>query len=480
MNIKILIPIVISLVIIFYVIYAMGFVPIFTLDDAYIVQHSVNNITSFKDEVLFIDSSKNSGLTSLVHVSLVSLLSFLINVNWSQFIVASLSFVAFLLLVFSYSLKLNKNIFLSFLVTLIAATSGFIIEQTYNGLETILLICTVTGALYLFRNGYPNHRLSFILLAIMPFIRPELAVLSFILFVLSFLDAKENKKIDEFKKGFLVLTLSTLLIALYSIAMTGGVIPNTAGAKKYFFAEACQNSQIKNNFIFTGILDFLLSLGLMSIGLIGILFTRFKFIFLAFAIIFYAVYYMELPGGIHHNYFRYQYVFYAFAIVGIIEFLALLKNKKTILSITIIILISSLFSLNQNLNQFKNSISFTKNENFTVGEWVKNNVDKKDVVMIHDAGFISNISNNKLVDLVGLKTSTSVGINKVTRWKACGNDPRAIDAIASMNNAKYFIVLNVWDDIFQLTNSLRYMGWRVNRVDESRGETAYKVYKISK
>lgn len=480
MNIKISIPIAISLVVIFYAIYAMGFVPIFTLDDAYIVQHSVNNITSFKDESLFIDSSKNSGLTSLVHVSLVSLLSFFINVNWSQFIVASSSFMAFLLLVFSYSLKLNKNLFLSFLVTLIAATSGFIIEQTYNGLETTLLICAVTGALYLFRNGCPDHRLSFILLAIMPFIRPELAVLSFILFVRSFLDAKENKKIDEFKKGFLVLTISTLLIASYSIAMTGGVLPNTAGAKKYFFAEACQSNQIKNNFIFTGIWDFLLSLGLLSIGLIGILFTRFKFVFLAFAVIFYSIYYMELPGGIHHNFFRYQYVLYAFAIVGIIEFVALQKNKKVIIAATTIILISSLFSLNQNLDQFKKSISFTKNENFTVGEWIKNNVAKEDVVMIHDAGFISNISNNKLVDLVGLKTNTSVEINKETRWKSCGNDPRAIDAVASANHAKYFVVLGVWDDIFQLTNSLRYMGWNVKRVDVSRGDTAYKVYKISK
>lgn len=480
MNRKISIPIAISLVIIFYAIYTMGFTPIFTLDDAYIVQHSVNNITSFKDEVLFIDSSKNSGLTSLVHVSLVSLLSFLINVNWSQFIIASLSFMAFLVLVFAYSLKLNKNLFLSFLVTLIAATSGFIIEQTYNGLETTLLICAVTGALYLFRNGYPDDRVSFTLLAIMPFIRPELAVLSFLLFVCSFLDAKENNKIDEFKKGFLVLVLSTLLISLYSIVMTGGVFPNTAGAKKYFFAEACQNNLLKNNFIFTGIWAFLSSLGLMSIGLIGILFTRFKFIFLAFTIIFYAVYYIELPGGIHHNYFRYQYVFYAFAIVGIIEFLALLKNKKVLLAVITIVLISSLASLNQNLNQFKNSISFTENENFTVGEWVKNNINKDDVIMIHDAGFISNVANNKLVDLVGLKTNTSAEINKETRWKACGNDPRAIDIIAGTNNAKYFIVLNIWDDIFQLTNSLRYMGWDVNRVDMSRGDTAYKVYKISK
>lgn len=480
MNIKISIPIVISLVMIFYAIYAMGFAPIFTLDDAYIVQHAVNNITSFKDETLFIDSPKNSGLTSLVHVSLVSLLSFLINVNWSQFIVASLSYMALLLLVFSYSFKLNRNLFLSFLVTLIAATSGFIIEQTYNGLETTLLICSVTGALYLFRNGYPDHRLSFIILAIMPFIRPELAVLSFILFIRSFLDAKENKKIDEFKKGLLVLTISALIISLYSISMTGGVLPNTAGAKKYFFAEACQNNQIKNNFIFSGVSGFLLSLGLMSIGLIGILFTRFKFVFLAFAVIFYSIYYMELPGGIHHNNFRYQYVFYAFAIVGIIEFLGLQKNKKIAIAATIIVLISSLFSLNQSLDQFKKAISFTKNENFTVGEWIKDNVAKEDVVMVHDAGFISNISNNKLVDLVGLKTNISVGINKATRWRYCGNDPRAIDAIASINHAKYFVVLNQWDDIFQLTNSLRYMGWSINRVDGSRGETAYKVYKISK
>ncbi|KXZ62354.1 hypothetical protein AVENLUH8758_03287 [Acinetobacter venetianus] len=143
-------------------------------------------------------------------------------------------------------------------------------------------------------------------------------------------------------------------------------------------------------------------------------------------------------------------------------------------------LVLGLYSVPKNIHNLNTSIQFTQNENFTVGEWVKENISKNDVILIHDAGYISTVTNSKLVDIVGLKTSYSAQVNKVTRLVNCGNDPRAIDAIATKFNAKYFVVFGMWDDIFQLTNSLKVMGWKVEVADKSRDGAAYRVYKISK
>jgi hypothetical protein len=458
----------------------MGWSPIFTQDDAYIVQHSVENIINLSNEKIFIDSNSNSGLTSLLHVSLISLLSLFINIGWSQFIIASLAYTAFLILVFYYSEKVNRNTWVSSAITIVAALSGSLVIQTYNGLETILVVFCVLLILYVFRDGTPKNKLYFILLPIIPFIRPELAFLSFIILFRAFFSIKKYGNISELKKIIMILAISSIVLVLYSILMTESIIPNTAGAKKYFFIEACRNSNEKFSLIINGIREFIISLNYLSLGFLFILFSRYKFVFISFAAIFYSLYYFELPGGVYHNIFRYQYVFYSFAVVGLIEFLALDKIKIHSVCIAFFIFLPSILSINKQVDHFKAILEFTKNELFVVGAWVRDNIDKNEVILIHDAGVISTVARNRLVDLVGLKTNTSVEINKDKKWSQCENSPEAIDTIASKYNIKYFIVLDHWDNLFQLTNALKHTNWSVQRVDNERGDTPYKVYKISK
>nr|WP_314101152.1 hypothetical protein [Acinetobacter lwoffii] len=457
----------------------MNYIPVFTLDDAYIVQYSVHQIIDSSHENIFLGSNENSGLTSLIHVSIVTLFSYFINVNWAHFFVASICFFLFLQVIFLYAQKVKLDNLSTILIIIIAAFSGFILEQFFNGLETGLLIFTITTVLFLFRKPSPENILSLPILTILPFIRPELVFLSAILFVRFIYFSLRNKQYDILFKGLITLIISAFLVISYSIFMTKGVLPNTANAKKFFFAEACKSFDERKFFLISGVLKYLSSLGIASLGFLFIIFTRYRNVFLAFILCFYTLYFYELPGGIHHNFYRYQYVFYAFAIVGFIEFCAL-KHIPKINRYLFICTIFVIFSINKNFEQFYNSLKFTQNENITVGAWVKNNLTKSDTILIHDAGYISMVSPSKLVDLVGLKTSASIEINKNTRFLNCGNDPRAIDAIATNYKVTHFIVLDGWDRIFQLTNSLKYMGWNVTRVDDLRGNSAYKVYKISK
>ncbi|MGV0885519.1 hypothetical protein V6760_01440 [Acinetobacter venetianus] len=480
MKNKIVIPMVLGGIICIYVLYLMGWTPVYTLDDAYIVQHSVNNFVNFKSESVFLDSAKNSGLTSIVHVGLITLIAFVFDTNWSQFLIASLSYILFLVAIFLYSFKSTKNIVTSFCLTLLAAVSGYVIEQFFNGLETGLLIFLVTISLILFRNGVPQQKLAFALLPVLPFVRPELSFLSTIICVrAAFFYFKNNQK-SEFSRAFFILVIASAMVAIYAIILTGNILPNTAGAKSYFFAESCKQLDEKIRVLNSGIGRFLSSLGVLSLGFIAILFTRLRFVFLTFISIFYILYLLEFSGGIHHNNYRYQYVFYAFAIIGLIDFLSLNLVAKYSKYLSLLMLVLGLYSVPKNIHNLNTSIQFTQNENFTVGEWVKENISKNDVILIHDAGYISTVTNSKLVDIVGLKTSYSAQVNKVTRLVNCGNDPRAIDAIATKFNAKYFVVFGMWDDIFQLTNSLKVMGWKVEVADKSRDGAAYRVYKISK
>lgn len=457
----------------------MDFFPIFTLDDAYIVQHAVNNIINFSNENVFLGAEKNSGLTSPLHVGVVAIFSLILGVNWAQFIVSSACFSLFLVTVFAYCNNVNKNIWMSICITIVAAISGKVVEQVFNGLETGLVLFLVTLALYLYRESIPKRPIAIIVLVLMPFVRPELFFLSAVLFVRFLCESSKKNSVDDVKKGVLIAFVVGITLIIYSYLVTGHLLPNTANAKKYFFAEACQNFTTKIDFITSGVEGYLADLGILSIGFLLIFFTRYRFVFAVFFIIFYLLYFMELPGGVHHNYFRYQYVLYPFAVVGLIEILALYKINLSnyfcgiLAGCTVITSHSGLNSLDQ-------SLRFTKFENMTMGWWVEQNLTKNDVVLIHDAGYISTVTKSKLVDIVGLKTKDSVEINLATRYLSCGNDPRAIDAIASQYKATYFVVLSAWDQIFQLTNSLRATGWKVVRVDNERGDSAYKVYKISK
>jgi hypothetical protein len=101
------------------------------------------------------------------------------------------------------------------------------------------------------------------------------------------------------------------------------------------------------------------------------------------------------------------------------------------------------------------------------------------VIMVHDAGYISLRGSQPLIDLVGLKSPSSVEAHRRYTWTACRRDPRALDVIARASEAKYLVVLDDWDRIFELSAGLRRAGWSVLRADRERGATRYTVYRIA-
>jgi len=124
-------------------------------------------------------------------------------------------------------------------------------------------------------------------------------------------------------------------------------------------------------------------------------------------------------------------------------------------------------------------IEFARIELAGVSDWVATHVPADAVVMVHDAGYISLQGRQPLVDLVGLKTPASVEAHRRFTWSQCRRDPRAMDAIARASGARYLVVLDDWDRIFELSAGLRQAGWSVLRADGERGATQYSVYRIA-
>jgi len=128
--------------------------------------------------------------------------------------------------------------------------------------------------------------------------------------------------------------------------------------------------------------------------------------------------------------------------------------------------------------EYEKGIQISRFELAGVSEWISTHLPAEAILLVHDAGYISLKGTHTLVDLVGLKTPSSIEIHKNLTFRGCTRDPLAIDLIARRNHVTHFVVLDEWDQIFHLTDALRATGWRLTRTDEERGPTRYKVYQL--
>jgi len=115
-----------------------------------------------------------------------------------------------------------------------------------------------------------------------------------------------------------------------------------------------------------------------------------------------------------------------------------------------------------------------------VAAWVDVNTPPDVTVLVHDAGAISVLANRRLVDLVGLKTPSSIEAHTAHTWPSCGRHrDAALDTIARTADANYFIVVEDWKRGFRLVDGLRGYGWRLTLVrEDAPGVNGFNVYRL--
>lgn len=446
----------------------------YSLDDAYIVEHSVAGILSGQ-ETRFIGSSPWEGVTSPFFVGLVALLSLLLPIQLSHWIVSTTSV---LLLAAGWYLlcrrhKLSES--LSIAVVLVSLLAGMTYHQFVNGLETGMAMAAITWTLLALDWDSPPEW-GYALIALQCFIRPELAALSTIfgIYILA-------KRPAGWVKGLLITLGVFVLLALLLYVVSGTLVPNTVSAKVYFFAEGCAPDEIRSAVVSKALVTFCGSVGLFAIGFAMALLSRQRLFMFLFLGIFLFAYYQKLPGALFHNYSRYLYVFIPIAVFG---WAAGLGHRHTVLrlgsaALGIVVAVSVIATLHTGFLFHVAASVNTSSDNRQMAQWVVKNVPKDAVIMIHDAGMISTMGEQPLVDLVGLKSYYSVLVHRQTTFAACTRVPRAVTDIARNAGATYIIVTAGWDSIFRITDSLRMYGWTVERADKERGESIYQVFKIT-
>lgn len=452
----------------------------FPLDDAYIVQHTVNGLLA-GEETRYIGSSPIAGATSPFFVILILLVSYVVQVDLAQAIVTAAGLLLYGAGVFRFSKLSGLGTVLAGVVTAFALLFGHVLYQLLNGLETGLAMAAVVWVCVFFRHGYPSKKWHFSVLGVLPFIRPELGVLSLALLAYSL--AMVRGSVDANRLALVAaffVFLGALPVMLFLFWASGSIFPNTVSAKVYFFAEGCLPLQTKLLVVGSAFWRYGLFAGVGIMGVMGLVVSRLRWVGLSFVCVFVLAYVLRFPGALYHNHYRYMHLLFPFVVVGWVSLLVSTRPwvRRSASFVFLIACVMTLFSLPRVIADYAEGIKISRVELNGVAEWVAKNVPEDSPVLVHDAGMISLMGKQPLVDLVGLKTPSSVDIHKKYTWLYCGRVPQAIEEIALLNHTRYFVVLNDWDRVFRLVDSLRYVGWNVERLDGERGLTRYNVYRI--
>ena len=118
-------------------------------------------------------------------------------------------------------------------------------------------------------------------------------------------------------------------------------------------------------------------------------------------------------------------------------------------------------------------------ESAATAVWVDTYVPHDAVLLVHDAGVISELAHRRAVDLVGLKSPASVGAHLRSTWPSCGADRSiAVAAIARAAGASYVVVDASWDRAFGLVQGLSAQGFRLTLERPSPVSNGYVVYRL--
>jgi hypothetical protein len=145
----------------------------------------------------------------------------------------------------------------------------------------------------------------------------------------------------------------------------------------------------------------------------------------------------------------------------------------------ILLTAQSLWNGSTALERNRLNAGFTKTELVDLTSWCRDNLSPDAVLLIHDAGYISHATDFRLVDFVGLKTPSSVHLHRSITWPTCGlGRGQAVHEIALGAHPDYLVMLQGWNRIYKITQSLRTRGWRLDEVRRPDGGEGYSVYRL--
>jgi hypothetical protein len=443
---------------------------VFALDDAYIAQHSARVLLSGDDPAY--GTSALVGATSPPYVLLLSLFTAL--GLPALHLTSALGLVAFGAALWALGRTLQLSVLDTVALCGISIASGFVLTNALNGIETGWAFAAVTWLIVVVLRGQTTAVAC--IAGLLPAIRPDLGPTAALVLCCALWDRSWAERLRMAS----IAAAVALPWFLWVRTDTGEWLPQTMRAKQLWFAEACW-PLAKKVWSGTGYIRHVMWQILpLALALIALLFHRLGRIGLLAAAVTLTAYVLLLPGGIHYNYFRYPY-----AIVlpwGCFGLAFLLKPEVLSRGVRQLVIASSVLFVvyAQTFAAVREAQAADARELVNVAVWIDEHIPPDAVVLVHDAGVVSEFAHRRLVDIVGLKTPSSIDAHARWTGPSCGADRRtALAEIARASRASYLVVVDHWDRIYSISKGLTEAGFTLTAVRRPAVRPGFFVYRIS-
>lgn len=434
-------------------------------DDSYITLRFAENLFRYKG-ITYDGSAFVSGATSPLHILCIALLGRFMAMADASIATGVIFFVLSSSIVYLWILALYGSRRAALLAGMMTATSGWLVFDALNGMETTAFIFFSLLTFYLYYR-YPDRALYAVPLTLSALTRPEGWFIAASLWLWQIIrygrerDRQQVKHLLISMEIFIILILPYLLLTFYQ---TGSLLPNTAYAKAVFFGESAMPFINKAGFFKNRFLPFygsflypaallILPLMLFARRVIALPYLWFYFF------IFYAAYFTVYPGAIQNYWNRYQHIFIPFIIMAVAggAMVASGMVKKRAWRIMVMVLIAASILYNQGISfmnadrTYANEIISTRNPKIDLALWLKQNTPGNALIALHDIGAVGYFSGRKMLDLVGLVNPEVTGYYLDERIKKIIplSERRIIDYLKE-KRPDYLVMFYEWDRFFNL------------------------------
>jgi hypothetical protein len=468
--------------------FTVGF-PWYGMDDAYIVAHNAQ-VLHWGHDPNYVGVSPLAGTTSPVYLALVSLLLFVVPLPWTLDVVGWLATLAYALGIAHLCRVKGVRTLPSLGIVLVGLIVAQVPHQLTNGLETGLMLATVTWAIALLSEQDMRHaRLLAAICGALPYVRPDLLPLAGLLFgALAF---KRRRLAGEWTSAArsigidgLFAAMAALPWAIWLLSSLGSLYSPTSDAKRYFFAQAGLSIRERWAFLWRAKSFFTTECDICGIGwILTVLYggNLLPIVFLGFATTFLAAYFTQFPGALGTYEHRYLMPFIPWLLLGFASALGAGRNETLRIRVGWCLalgLVLSLLDLPDRWDHHLRVRVYGSSQLDKVAAWCNTNLPQDSTLLVHDAGYIAYGTHFKTVDMVGLKTPSSIEYHRKLTFPSNGwRRIEAIGAIARNAHANYLLVLWLWEQDYGIAAGLRSLGWNLTPLTEP-GTFAFQVYHI--
>ena len=407
--------------------------PAFPLDDAFITLHSAQVLHSGYDPN-FPGVHPLYGITCAPFLGLVYLLLFFLKPLAALDIACWLGLLAYTLGLHFMGRVLGLPRTTRIAVIALGLLCSLVPYQLLNGLETSWALASVIWLLALASGSGEKWSWAAIAAGLAGSIRPDLIPLTFFVMLLLVIKCWRQK---QYQRAILLCVIASIplaLTALWYYHSIGTLFPQTGVAKHYFFADPDYLSIRALSIEALALISFALTVGPICIAIPYLFRSWLGKVCLLFTGMFLVAIFLDWPGAIVTNRFRYPVI-----LVPVLIW-AFASERKARPVLLISLLYSALFAVFA-VHLYADDCQSMQSAEEDIAAWCEHNFPANSTLLIHDAGYLAYRTHFRLVDMVGLKTPAAIPLNRKFTFPSAGRLRNiTVSQLAEETGSRYLII----------------------------------------